>query len=304
MAASAHSSFIDNINGLWHNRQRRAPLLFSLALHLGLFLCLLIPSDFFHWQHRLPDVYTVDLIEIEPPAEQPQEVEEKPPPPPPIAKPKEETTSLSTTPLLSSRVMPAPPEQIRILRPRASKKVMRHKRDSTPVLDAYARIRAKEKMEQELAEAQARAEQEKQKALELMAQAILARKAPTRATTQAGTTTTTDPSPDTSTPSGAGISSSNALRIYKAAVSQQIASQWVLPEGQQWPPSLKAVVVVKINRDGIILSQKFATRSGNGQFDKFVRQAMEKASPLPRLPAELAEDNYALRLTFFPRGLQ
>lgn len=304
MVKQNHSSaLVARFDKFWQDPHQRGPLLFSLGLHLTFIIALLLPTDLFTLQHRLPEIYTVNLIDLPQPTLEPQPTKTASTPPPSLPKTKASPQVISSTPLLSSRVMPTLPSEIKIIRPRASKKIMRHKRDSRSILAAYARIKAQEAVTKELASAQAQAETEKQKALEMMAQAILTRQGPSPPSTPPLTTTDPTASSNTGQP-GAGVTTNNALRIYKAAVNQQISSQWILPEGQQWQPTLQAVVIVKINKDGIVLSQDFVKRSGNTQFDKFVSQALEKASPLPRLPTELADKDYALRLTFFPRGLQ
>ncbi len=288
---------------IWQNQEQRAPFIFSISLHFALFIALFIPTNFFSFQRPLPEVYTVDLIDLSEPEVEP---ETEPPvtkvTPPPKPRPKPKVQKLSTTPPLSSRVMPKPPTEIKIIRPRAAKKIMRHKRDSTSILAGLARMQTHEKLDKELKEAEAKAETENKKAMEMMAQAIMTR--PSRETTAPVDNQATTVRSTSKPTQGRGISATNAMQIYSAAVRLQISENWVLPEGQQWDETLLTVLIVKIREDGIVLSHTFKKRSGNIQFDKFVSQTLEKASPLPMLPVELAEENYSLRLNFYPRGLQ
>ena len=282
---------------LWHNEQTRKPLLFSSGLHLFIVLLLLFPADLFQRQ-RLPEIYTVDLVDLSQPLEEPEpEPESRPEPAPtpkPQVKPKEE--AVSTAPILSSRAMPKPPTEIKIIRPRAEKKIMRHKRDSTAVLAAFARIKEQEKLQQELAEAEAKAEQEEKRAMENMAQAIMA-----RATPETSSPTPSKASNSQSSGRGIGVHTEDVLRFYTVRVYNTIKPYWELPEGQQWPEDLLAVLIVKIREDGQLLSHRFERHSGNSQFDKLVVRTLEKAGNLPPLPPELAANNYSLRLNFMPK---
>ncbi|MEN8139686.1 MAG: cell envelope integrity protein TolA [Thermodesulfobacteriota bacterium] len=280
-----------------HLRGNRA-LALSAAFHILIFATLLLDLDIFSWRRSLPEVYQVDLVEMsEAEEESPQEEESPPPevePPPPPPPPPE---AQSSAPLLSSRVMPKSPDEIPIIRPRASKKTL--SRDVRQVMDAFARIREREELQRQQEEAEERLKEAEEKAMTSMAQAIMARQI-----RQQVTGNSPPAGPTSRQGSTAGVSSSSALRIYKAAVHEQIRQHWVLPQGQEWDPRLKTVLVVRINENGALLSHTFDRRSGNPQFDRFVSRALEKSAPLPPLPADLAEGDYALRLTFFPKGLE
>ena len=99
-----------------------------------------------------------------------------------------------------------------------------------------------------------------------------------------------------------GIAATTALRKYKAMVAVHIGRFWSLPEGQTWAKDLYASVIVKVRADGIVTSAELEEHSSNGQFDKYVMQTIEQASPLPPFPEEV--QNAPLRLHFYPEGMR
>lgn len=84
-------------------------------------------------------------------------------------------------------------------------------------------------------------------------------------------------------------------------VARHIGSHWSLPEGQVWHKDLRAEVIVEIRQDGIVTQKSFEKPSASAQFDKFVMQTIEEASPLPPVPQEIPLA--PLRLRFYPEGM-
>jgi len=72
---------------------------------------------------------------------------------------------------------------------------------------------------------------------------------------------------------------------YYAKIRKQIWEQWIFPDtGQE---NLEAIISIKIQRDGTIITQKIEKSSGNSLFDRSVIKALSKASPLPPPPYEM-----------------
>lgn len=285
----------------WRDEGWRQPFLFSVTVHLIILTIALLPSSLFHFSRNVPEVYRVDLIDLqETPPSPPVETRKAPPPEPTPPPAVEQTTS--SRPVLSTRTIPKAPTEIKLIRPRAMKKDIRlPPMDPSMVLGALQRI-----------EHQQKAEEEKQRALEAIRESILARET---AQQEAGSEQTsaadqlpddgkaeTEPgSPGHGAAAGSGRAADTALKQYKAMVARHIGSHWSLPEGQVWHKDLRAEVIVEIRQDGIVTRKSFDKRSTSALFDKFVMQTIEEASPLPPVPQEIPAA--PLRLRFYPEGM-
>ncbi len=282
----------------WDDEKWRKPFLFSAGVHLAILLIALLPSSLFHFSRATPEFYTVDLFDLEdipsPDVPEPQEITREQP-----AAPPEQASSLQ--PVISTRTIPKAPTEIKLIRPRALKKDVRlPPMDPSMVLAALNRIQQQEQ-----------ALEEKEKALEAIRKSILSRETATPQSPEA-TGQQSPPSnaasqsvgrtPGYAGPPGSGQAANTALKKYKALVAQHIGKFWSLPEGQVWHKDLYATVLVKVRSDGIVTSTELEKRSENGQFDKFVMQTIEQASPLPPFPEEIP--SAPLRLHFYPEGMR
>ena len=125
----------------WGDENWRKPFLFSAGIHLAILLIALVPSSFFSFSRSIPEIYTVDLIDLDdvPAPEDYQETpwEES-------VAPAQQTRSMQ--PVLSTRAIPKAPTEIKLIRPRALKKDVRlPPMDPTMVLAALNRIQEQEK---------------------------------------------------------------------------------------------------------------------------------------------------------------
>ncbi|SFM75098.1 energy transducer TonB [Thermodesulforhabdus norvegica] len=75
-----------------------------------------------------------------------------------------------------------------------------------------------------------------------------------------------------------------ARRLYYSEVWRAIQKQWALPVEFLGRGDLEAVIVIKVRRDGKILSMRFEKKSGNSLFDDSAWKAVKKADPLPPFP--------------------
>jgi TolA protein len=91
---------------------------------------------------------------------------------------------------------------------------------------------------------------------------------------------------------------------YLASISNRIQQFWALPEFEKWDPSLLATIVITINQDGRIIRQSFQEHSKNKLFDQYVEKTLQRAAPLPPIPAALKKSQFEIGLFFKPTGLQ
>ncbi len=290
----------------WRNPEIRNPLLFSITVHLFITGIIFFPTSLFH-RTRTPEIYSVELVDLSEPVQEPEtQVQHSPPPvvkPTPVVE-----TAVSTQPVLSTRNIPQAPTEIKIIRPRAIKKDLRKDRppiDQTMVMAALQRLQSQEvaqQAQQELDQAKEAAEQANEEMLQALRNSILARPTP-GGSQPVASRSTADLNATSSTPQ-AGQVANTVLLQYIATVNNHIGQHWRLPEGQKWDSTLKATVIVKIRKDGIVTSSRFEEPSTSRQFDKFVAETIDKASPLPPVPEEITNKDYALRLHFYPKGLQ
>lgn len=284
-----------------------APILFSLGVHLTLCAIVFMPTSFF--SATRPETYSVQLINLSDPQLENEPVV-TPPPLPEIQEKVPAVTQpvVSTTPILSTRNIPQTPTEIKILRPRKFKKDLRKNQrpiDQSMVLAALERLKqleTQEKANRELTKANEAVAKANDEALQALRESILIRQP--LATPQVTSSEQNMGNTTGAAASGgqSGQQANSTLNQYIATIGHHIGTYWRLPEGQHWDNRLNAIVHVKIKDDGIVISSKIAVSSKSKQFDKFVLETIQKASPLPAIPATL--DNKPLKLHFYPQGLQ
>lgn len=288
---------------LWATPAFRNPLLFSVGIHLGIALIVFMPTSFFH-RSETPEIYSVELVDLSEPWPEPKPMQ--PPPVKPLVKqeqPKEPV--VSTKPILSTRNIPQAPTEIKILRARKVKIDLRKDQppiDQTMIFAALERMRQQEQMQahEELERAEEKVKKANDEALQALRTSILSRQADPTDSNSLPVTTSQNSS--TGRRQQAGQRANSIMTQYIATMGQHIGEYWRLPEGQKWDNSLSTTVIVKIKADGIVLSAKIDAPSKSRQFDRFVIETIDKASPLPPVPAELP--NIPLKLHFYPQGLQ
>ncbi len=288
---------------LWATPAFRNPLLFSVGIHLGIALIVFMPTSFFH-RAETPEIYSVNLIDLSELWPEPEPMQ--PPPAKPVIKQEQaKEPVVSTKPILSTRNIPQPPTEIKILRPRKVKIDLRKDQppiDQTMVFAALERMRQQEQLQahEELARAEEKVKKANSEALQALRTSILTRQADLADSNPLSVSA----NQNNSTGGGqqAGQRANSVLTQYIATMGQHIGEYWRLPEGQKWDNSLSTIVIVKIKTDGIVISAKIDAPSKSRQFDRFVIETIDKASPLPPVPAELP--NIPLKLHFYPQGLQ
>ncbi len=100
--------------------------------------------------------------------------------------------------------------------------------------------------------------------------------------------------------SSGGIS----MRIYQMEVETKIRGNWAYPVALQSQKNLEAVVLVKVKRDGTILTYELVKRSNNSIFDQSVIKAIEKSGSMPPFPEDFRENDEEIEITFNLKDLE
>ena len=112
---------------------------------------------------------------------------------------------------------------------------------------------------------------------------------------------------------GAGAGGSNGgvdprtlklIELYSLEVQSIIAQNWAF-SGQlaRLNRDVKAVIIVKIARNGNISRLMWETKSGNSYLDESAEKAIRKSDPLPPLPPSWKRPYFELAVGFTPQGL-
>ncbi len=95
-----------------------------------------------------------------------------------------------------------------------------------------------------------------------------------------------------------------AKRLYYSEVWKAIQNQWALPVELLNKKNLEAIVIIKVRRDGEIVSMRFEKKSGNPVFDESVWKAIKKANPLPPFPKIYSPPYEEFGIRFRPENLR
>ncbi|MHB8908443.1 MAG: energy transducer TonB [Syntrophales bacterium] len=88
------------------------------------------------------------------------------------------------------------------------------------------------------------------------------------------------------------------MRAYYAAIWSRIKGKWALPQGILPGEVLETVIDVTILRSGAVTEVNFEKRSGNRYFDDSAIKAIQRASPLPPLPAWISDGSIGVGIRF------
>jgi len=84
---------------------------------------------------------------------------------------------------------------------------------------------------------------------------------------------------------GPSAAPSSGAGSYFALITKKIWSEWIYPDLDA--TGLEAIISIKIDRDGRVVSHRIEKSSGNDLFDRSAIKAVSKASPLPPPPVEM-----------------
>ena len=71
------------------------------------------------------------------------------------------------------------------------------------------------------------------------------------------------------------------LEAYVGMIRQRVKRFWVIPDTLLERKGLEAVIVIKIDKDGLLMGSRFESSSGNPYFDQSAMRAIAKAAPFP-----------------------
>ncbi len=94
---------------------------------------------------------------------------------------------------------------------------------------------------------------------------------------------------------------SSKLDDYYNMIWAKIKREWTLPgDLPKGKTGLETIIVIIIERDGIIQKSWFEKRSGNTLYDQMAMRAIKKAEPLPPIPKEFSDGTFEIGIRFYP----
>ncbi len=285
-----------------NNHEWKLPFNFAVGLHIAVIAGAIYIPQFFDKSPPFPDIYTVDLINIESPS--PQKNEAQPAPakaeiPPPESEPvKENSAAIIETPPKPAEkpIEPVKPVSIKPLKRKLIKKVV----DNTAAVEQKKKL---DEINKQNLEEVRRAEQLAEEAARLAAmEAVNQLKDMLRESNTAAVAN--DAPPRTAARSSSSNTGNVLEKQYYSSVFSRLQPHWQLPEYKRWDQDLSATIVVRIARDGSIIDQYFEKKSGDRIFDQFVLKALQDGSPLPPIPAAMKTNNLELGLRFIPGSIE
>jgi len=298
-------------------RPRLLALSAALVLHLAAAAAAVYGPGFFRPAPLLEDVMTVDLVSLpEPEAAAPEpEPSREPPAPPvrpeppqpkpdPVAKPEprvEPEVAVKPEPVAEPEpaVSPEPAKPVS-LRPR--KRKIRKAAD-TRLAEEKARQREQARQREEARRkrlarqrALARARQEERRAAEAARKARAELAAIIREQASLGG--------NIGRSRGKRQVSSALEKQYYMNLADRVQRLWVVPAIKRWPANLETLVEFTVLRDGRLVNLQVARSSGDAFFDRFARETIRKAAPMPPIPAALKKERIDFGLRLRPAGVQ
>ncbi|MDT8334085.1 MAG: cell envelope integrity protein TolA [Desulfurivibrionaceae bacterium] len=280
------------------DRYRKIPLVLTVTFHLAVLLFSIVtPFLMGVGTPKIPEVYTVNLyrapVEAAPPA-------------PVVVKVTAPTRKKAVVKPVKEEIAVAPPvkKEAVSLAPVRQRLVEELKEKEARKLDEELRRRQIDQLKMEFM--RDRAEKAAEQAEQTLAEAKTAgaaRIAELYRTSDYGSRNHAESTAGDTGKSGPSPQELEALGRYKARLFSHISPHWQLPELQEWDESLRAVIVMNVNRDGTVTSSYFEKRSGNARFDKYAEKAIASAHPLPPFPLDFHEKSEEIVVTFSPGGL-
>ncbi len=305
-------------------------LVFVVLLHVLFFAAAKYLPAMMHRRPLLEEVMTIDLVSMPEPAPAPVQ-----PPKPavrqPLPAPKPESPPPEPEKAVAVDVSPPEPEQapvpeakpisIRPLKRKIRKvkdirleeekrreqlaldrirKQVREKRDRERALaakKALAKKRAAEKRARQRALARAKAEERR------------AREAARNARAEIAEVLREQQSLHTTRPAAGGRGGARSInsaleKQYYMDLASRVQRLWVLPEIKKWAPSLETIIEFTVLADGRLANVTVAKRSGDSFFDRFARETVKKAAPMPPIPPVLKKNHLDLGFRLRPAGVQ
>lgn len=297
-------SFSGQTATLFENRIatiRWMPFSLALAVHFFTFILVMFPPSFFLPDRDISEIQTINLFTVEEFEQKTQAA------PPPLAKPraeapappKENVQSISTDAPPPSQSSPA--QAISLSPRRVKKKIVQEVEPKPPLKQDIKRQNAIERIQ-----ARVNQKEEEQQLKHDLARLRDSLHSTTKETTKDSPIEDTTPKDNQSGAPSSEVTNARinaAERSYFIAVQRRILDNWALPKTQDWDSNLEALVVIYINKTGVISKTVFEKKSKNAYFNQYVEKTIQAASPMPPIPSALKKNILEIGLRFKPSGL-
>jgi len=282
---TAHDALISRWEHISHDNYRKIPLILVCATHLGVLILTIAAPFLTSHSQRIPEVYTVNLYQV-------QEAATQVPAAKPVSVPK---------PAIKKAVISRPVKPNAVSLSPIRQRLERERKEK----DAKRLETERDRLKLEALKANLEKQQAEKEARETASKAI-------SQLTDHLKSTANDPGTKPEQAAATGTSTGGteidprkleALDRYRARLFEHISPHWQLPELQNWDENLRAVIVLRVKRDGTVTSSYFEKRSGNLRFNQYVKKAIDIAQPLPPFPIDFHEKSEEIAVTFSPGGL-
>jgi colicin import membrane protein len=284
------------------DKQWQKSLFLTIAVHVFFLLFGMLAPRFFHFQQKIPEVYTVNLFSATDLGGPPPAASSKAPAPQAeAAPPKAAPEPAKPTPPQKTQPVPEPPA---VAKDAVSLKPIKTKEkadvDKVKMLRDKLLAENNEKQAKEAAEkARADADKKAKGAVDSLKKALMAGQQ-AAAGKAAASTVGAQAGSGTGNGAGGGVAVDENLRRYLIAVNSQIQEHWVLPDLQNWKENVEAIVIIRVRRDGAVIETTFKKKSDNVFFNQFVEKTLKLSSPLPPFPIGINQSEMEIGLKFRP----
>lgn len=292
-----------------HDRRWGRAVNFAIGLHAAVFLGALYLPGLLDHKPLVDEVMTIDLVSLPEPAETltqptPPPVEQKSAPEPePVRPPPEPENPVAIEPVQPvPEPVPPPVVETRPISVRPLKRKIRKAKDTRLVEERQRRQQAERLKRQKLERQRALA---RAKALEKQA-AEEARRARAELASVIRETQVAKPGSGRAAERSSGSKQVNSAleKQYYLDLAARVQRLWVPPEIKKWSPTLETIVEFTVLSDGRLINVQVAKSSGDSFFDRFARETVKKAAPMPRFPAALRRERMDLGFRLRPAGIQ
>jgi colicin import membrane protein len=283
---TAHDALLDRWEHIQHDSYRKVPLLLTIATHFAVLILTITAPFLMSRSLDIPEVYSVNLYQV-------MEAPSPAPTPKTVSVSKPATKKVVTAKPVEPDAISLSPIRQRLIKERQEKEVKR--------LNKELHLRNMEQVKAELQEQQAakEAQDTASKALSRLTDHL-------KSTAGRGSEKPSTQSTTTGSATGSGEIGPRELEAraqYIARLIDHIKPHWQLPELQDWDENLRAIIVLRVKRDGTVTNSYFEKRSGDLRFNQYVRKAIDNAQSMPPFPIEFHQKTEEIAVTFSPGGL-
>ena len=292
-----------------HDRRWGRAINFAIVLHAAILLGALYLPDLFDRKPLLDEIMTIDLVSL------PEPVETRTAPSPPVAEqksvPKPEPIQPQPKPEKAVPVEPVQPAPKPVETPVVEAKPISVRPLKRKIKKAKDTRLVEEKQRQKRAENLKRLELKRKRAitrartLEKQA-AEEARRARAELASVIRETQAVTSAPRRASGRSSGTKQVNSAveKQYYMDLASRVQRLWILPEIKKWAPSLETIVEFTVLRDGRMINVQITKSSGDTLFDRFAKETVKKAAPMPPFPAVLKKDRMDFGFRLRPAGIQ